>query len=44
MEISDDLKTIFKLVKEYPNNYELGKQIRNWVDNIKEQIALEEWK
>ena len=44
MEISDDLKTIFKLVKEYTNNYELGKQIRNWVDDIKEQIALEEWK
>ena len=41
MEISDDLKTIFKIVDDNPNNYELGKQIRTWVDNIKERIALE---
>jgi hypothetical protein len=39
--LSDELKTIFKLVKEYPNDYQLGKQVRSWVCDVQEQIEME---
>jgi|TARA_R110000824_G_scaffold192933_1_gene375182 hypothetical protein len=42
--LSDELKTIFKLVKEYPNNYQLGKEVRAWVFDVQEKIEMGEWK
>ena len=40
---NEELQTLFKMVIDIPNNYELGKQVRSWVWDIQDKVN-EEWK